>query len=187
MLWARQRIAESRKGEPTAEGADEDQQPDQPRPALGRRPWLALLRRARSLRRFAFAMRRESVARSRTNLTVRDPISGWTTANVTLPSSCLERLRGVKVGTRRVLLRGGHVHGRGLDDPLLVIGLDSEGRVIDTVLVPPGCFLRLRGATWVLELPDGYPHPVSGARLDLYARQGERQADPVRNTHRQSR
>ena len=188
MLWARHKATESHeRRSATAGQTDLDQPPDQPRPALGRRPWLALLRRARSLRRFAFAMRRESVARSGGCLTLIDPVGGWIARRVTLFTGFWERWRGVKTGTERVLMQTSSVHGRGLDRSVLVVGLDSAGLVICSRALPPGGFLRVSGAAWMLELPDDHPRPVSGARLDLYARRGERQTDPLCNADWQSR
>jgi hypothetical protein len=175
---ARERDTESLKRKSAA---------DQPRPALGRRPWFALLRRARSLRRFAFAIRRESVARSGSRLTLLDPANGWRADRVSLFLSFWERWRGVKTGMERVLMRTNAVHGRGLDHCVLIVGLDSTGRTIGSRALTPGGFVRFPGAVWVLELPDGHPLPVSGARLGLYARRSERQTDPMRNANRQSR
>lgn len=163
------------------------QPPGQPRPALGRRPWFALLRRARSLRRFAFAMRPESVARFGNRLTLIDPDGGWTVHGVALLTNFLQRLQGVRAGADRILMRASHVHGRGLGLPMQVVGLDTTGCVIGTERLPPGRFLRIPGAMWVLEIADSDPQPAPGARLDLYARRSERQIDPLCNTHRQSR
>ena len=187
MLQARPNDTESHERERTADRADVSQPPDQPRPALGRRPWFALLRRARSLRRFAFAMRRESVARSDRGLTLVDSNTGWMVHGVALLTGFLQRLQGAGAGTDRILMRAGSVHGRGLDIRMLVVGIDSTGRVLSTAWLPPGRFLRVPGATWVLELADHDPSPVPGARLDIYARGSERQTDPVCDPHRESR
>jgi hypothetical protein len=147
---------------------------------------LALLRRARSLRRFAFAIRRESVARSRTGLTLADPTGGWAFHDIVLLTSFFARWRGTKTGAPAVLMRGSHIHGRGLDDPVLAVAIDKGGLVVRTAPLLPGRFLRLGAATWVLELPAGAPKPVPGTTLAIYARPSERQADPVRNPYRQS-
>ena len=161
MVRARQKDTESRERKRAA---------DQPRPALGRRPWFALLRRARSLRRFAFAIRPESVARSRLFLTMVDRDGSWSAAPVLLASSHGDRRLGVRTGFPRVLLRGSRVHARGLDEPLVVVGLDVAGVVTEVRIIHPGAFARLRSATWTLELPTDAPVPAMGARLAIYPR-----------------
>ncbi len=158
----------------------------QPRPALGRRPWFALLRRARSLRRFAFAMRRESVARSGEMLTVTVPATGWTVQLVAVARTPFERWRGVRNGPTTLLLRTSRVHGRGLREPLLVIGIDLHGEVLIAERLDPGRFLRARGASWILEVPVGHEPPAPGSHLEIYARRrGRRKADHLCDSHRE--
>ena len=178
VLRARQKDTESHERKSAA---------DQPRPALGRRPWFALLRRARSLRRFAFAIRPESVARIGPTLTVVDPISGWSAAPVGLAVSARERWRGIRSNPGMVLIRTSRVHARGLNRPLLVIGLDGDGVVVDVSSLASGRFLHLQGAAWALEVPIDHERPARGARLAIYARRCGWKPDSLCDPDRQSR
>lgn len=175
MLRARHKDTESQKRKHAA---------DQPRPALGRRPWFALLRRARSLRRFALAIRRESVARSRRFVTVASQDGGWAATDVLLAESCKDRRRGVLTSVPRVLLQTCCVHSVGVAQSLRVVGIDRHGTVQEQQILDPRRLLRIPGVVWVLELPIDDPHPEIGERLDIYARRCERQADYLRNTDR---
>ncbi len=115
-------------------------------------------------------MRRESVARWGSRLTLVDPVSGWAAHRVALLTGSVHRWRGVKAGMDRVLMRVSFVHGRGLEHAVVVVGIDSQGRVVCVGRLLPGRFERLPGATWTLELPDGHPCPAPGALVALYAR-----------------
>ncbi len=177
MIWARQKDTESHKRKCAAA---------QPRPALGRRPWFALLRRARSLRRFALAIRRESVARSRRFITLAsDP--GWVMADVLVAQTHRERRQGVRLGHDRVLIRTSSVHGCGLVQPLGLIGLDASGRVSAVERLDPGTFIRIPGAAWILELPIDKPAPNLGSQLAIYPRGCDRQTDTMWDSDRQPR
>lgn len=143
---------------------------DQPRPALGRRPWFALLRRARSLRRFALAIRRESVAGTRQLLTLRSRDLSWTASPVLLAATHRERWLGVSIGFDRVLLETNSVHGRRLRAPLQLVAIDRLGTVVDVRRLDPGSFVRLTGAAWTLELPVRDPAPAIGAAVCIYPR-----------------
>jgi hypothetical protein len=178
MSRTRQRSTESHVQETAA---------DQPRPALGRRPWFALLRRARSLRRFALAIRPESVAGTRLLLTLADDDGVWAVSPVLLASTRRERWLGVKTGFDRVLLATDSVHGRGLSAPLQLVGIDGSGIVLSVRMLKPGGFVRLIGVSWTLELPVGDDVPAVGAVLSIYPRDGEWKTDPVRNPYWQSR
>jgi hypothetical protein len=156
------------RGKP-AEVDEEESATDQPRPALGRRPWFALLRRARSLRRFAFAMRTETVADVANHPTGVAP-RGWAVGDVTVAAGFWSRWRGTKRRKARFLLRGRAIHGRGITAPLTVAALDADGTVLAVRRLEPGCFLVLRGAVWILELPPHDPRPTEGDRLGIYAR-----------------
>ncbi len=104
---------------------------------------------------------------------------------VTLLTGFLQRLEGAGAGADRVLMRAGPVHGRGLCFEMEVVGLDSTGCVIGTASLPPGRFVRLPGATWVLEVARGDGRPALGGRLDIYARPRDRQTDSMRNPNRE--
>lgn len=141
---------------------------DQPRPAFGLRPWFALLRRARSLRRFAFAIVGGSVPGDRpyrSSGLVKLSGSTWTSPPVTVASSFTDRLLGVRGGgTDGLLIRSSSVHGRGIREPLRVVHLDGEGMVVHQDILTMGRRTHARGV-WILELPIGAPGPDTGARL----------------------
>lgn len=130
----------------------------QPRPALGRRPWFAFLRRARSLRRFAFAITPGSVPARRSY-----PPGG----PLAVAGSFLGRLVGIHgvPAATAVLLRSAAVHGAFLRAPLAVAFLDATGRVMAGRLLAPWRAVRCPGATWALEIPTPLPVPDVGDRI----------------------
>jgi hypothetical protein len=144
----------------------------QPRPALGRRPWLAFLRRARSLRRFAFAIAGRIVTASPPG-TVVGPVTleteGWVRHGVGVAGTPQFRRRGLipRAEGRALLIRTKLVHGFGMDEPIRVVGIDSIGRVNATGLLEPRRVLFLRGASWTLELPWREPVPARGSRVGV--------------------
>lgn len=143
-----------------------DQARAQPRPALGLRPWFAFLRRARSLRRFAFAMAGRVPASARYR---RVQLSGgaWNSGPVALATTFLQRLAGIHgAGDSGLLLHTTAVHGRGLFDPLRVVHLSAGGAVIGSEVLPVNGSLRARGF-WVLELPMTVVAPQDGAVLTV--------------------
>jgi hypothetical protein len=141
---------------------------DQPRPAFGLRPWFALLRRARSLRRFAFAIVSRSVPgdrRYRSGGSITLASEDWTSPPVTVASSFTDRLLGVRRReTNGLLIRSASVHGHGIGGPLRVIHLDGDGKVVHQDILMTGRRTPARGV-WILELPIGDPGPDTGARL----------------------
>lgn len=143
-------------------------QADQPRPALGRRPWFALLRRALSLRRFAFAITNGSVPAGRRYQTIVLSDGGGFDCRVGVAVTFRERLRGLRPAPpgRGLLLRGASVHGRGMIEPLTAIFLDASGSVLAVCRLHPGGFVRHPAATWTLELPVSISPPPVGARLE---------------------
>jgi len=157
----------------------------QPRPALGRRPWFALLRRARSLRRFALAIRRESVAGSRRLLTLADSHNGWTASPVLHANRRRDRWRGVRSDHQMVLLHTNMVHGRGLHRLIRLVSIDGAGTVLATEKLKPGSFVWLREGSWTLEIPLDHPVPAKGAALAIYPRPGGRQTHPLCDPDRQ--
>lgn len=62
------------------------------------------------------------------------------------------------------------MHGRGLAEPLTVVGLDAKGVVLAVETLLPGRFLTVKGAAWLLELATADPPPSRGDTLRLYAR-----------------
>ena len=82
------------------------------------------------------------------------------------------------------MIDGRSVHGFGMKEPLLVVGLDAQRGVVGFRTMPPCrvvCFAR---AVQILELPAGQPPPAQGAVLS-WVRGGT--ADPLRNADRKSR
>lgn len=141
---------------------------DQPRPAFGLRPWFALLRRARSLRRFAFAIVTGSVPGERP-YRPRGPVTlavgSWRSPPVVVASSFADRLLGVRRReTDGLLIRSSSVHGYGIREPLRIVHLDIEGVVVHQDILMAGRRTPARGA-WILELPIRSPGPETGTRL----------------------
>jgi len=141
---------------------------DQPRPALGLRPWFALLRRARSLRRFAFAIVSGSVPGGRRYRSGRTLIlsgGSWRSPPIVVATSFGDRLLGVRrAGTGGLLVRCSSVHAFGLSGPLRIIHLEADGIVARQDLLTPGRRVKAREA-WILELPLSTPGPDPGTRI----------------------
>jgi hypothetical protein len=136
---------------------------------LGLRPWFALLRRARSLRRFAFAMAGSVPAPVRYRpLPAVAVISGdWRVEGVVVAATFRQRLAGVHAaGVTGLLLHAGTVHGIGLVEPLRVIHLTASGTVVGHELLGAGGLVRAR-SHWLLEVPPVTPPPPIGARLTV--------------------
>lgn len=142
----------------------------QPRPAFGLRPWFALLRRARSLRRFAFAIVDGIVPGERGYRPGRPVIvfgAGWRSPPLSVAVSFVDRLIGLRQSRHTgLLVRTSSVHARGLDLPLRIVHLDDTGRVVGQDLLTPGRRVAAIG-TWMLELPLRVPGPDTGATLEL--------------------
>ena len=141
----------------------------QPRPALGLRPWFALLRRARSLRRFAFAMPGSVPAPARYPPlpTVAVICGDWRVEGVVVATTIRQRLAGVHAAEATgLLLHAGTVHGVGLSEPLRVIHLTASGTVVAHELLGGGGLVRAR-SHWLLEVPAVAPPPPIGARLTV--------------------
>jgi hypothetical protein len=153
--------------ETRSSGARSDQARLQPRPALGLRPWFALLRRARSLRRFAFAIAgRVTTAHSyRPMVALR--CDAWRVDRVVVANTFLARLLGIHAaGATGVLLRSSSVHGMSLAEPLSVTHLTRAGAVVSHDRLEAGGRVRASGY-WMLELPLDAAPPPPGARLTV--------------------
>jgi hypothetical protein len=142
----------------------------QPRPAFGLRPWFALLRRARSLRRFAFAIVNGSVPGGRSYRPGRSVVfasDSWHSLPIAVATSFADRLLGIRRRrTNGLLVRSSSVHAAGLMSPLRVLHLDAEGTVLHQDLLTAGRRVVARG-TWILELPIGAGRPDTGAKLTV--------------------
>jgi len=139
----------------------------QPLPALGLRPWFAFLRRARSLRRFAFAMggRVPGTLRYRSFTSIKLRSEHWELGPVTLATTFRQRLIGM--GSERnhsLLMHTGSVHGRGLKGSLRVFHLTRAGRFVGQDVLAVGRIVRAR-AYWILETPMAAPVPENDAQV----------------------
>ena len=139
---------------------------DQPRPALGLRPWFALLRRARNLRRFALAMRHERVTVLRRNVPIQliAEVPGVFRCPVIVPASFRERLAGIKRAPpgHGVLLAAAAVNSVGLRRAVTAIALGDRGEILAVHFLAPHAFWRHSRASWILELDAQTPPPPAG-------------------------
>ncbi len=142
-----------------------------PRPALGRRPWFAFLRRARSRRRFAFAMVGERTrARVRCDsATLRLVADGWQSPPLRLARTRLERIRGLAPypGPFGILMPVRSIHGFGLRSEVEFVALDAIGVVTRTGTLHPRRIALCRGAHWIAELPSGTALPFRGNAVSV--------------------
>ena len=122
------------------------------------------------MRRFALAIRRESVAGSRWFITLNSVNPPWNSAPVLVASTWIERWVGVRGMHHRVLLPTGAVHGRGVASPIRVVGIDLNGTVVAVQVLDPGRFLWMAGAAWVLEMPTDDDPPAVDMVLSIYPR-----------------
>lgn len=142
----------------------------QPRPAFGLRPWFALLRRARSLRRFAFAIVSGSVPGGRPYRSGRPVtmISGfWRSPRVSIATTFSGRLLGLRGdATGGLLLRTRSVYAPSGMGPLRIVHVDRGGGVVHQDILTAGRRVVAR-SDWILELPIRDGGPDTGARLTV--------------------
>jgi len=142
----------------------------QPRPAFGLRPWFALLRRARSLRRFAFAIVGGSVPGGRPYRSGR-PVTiisdSWRSPQVSIATTFSGRLIGLRRdATGGLLLRTRSVHAPLRMGPLRIVHVDRGGAVVHQDILTAGRRVTAR-SDWILELPIRDRGPDTGARLTV--------------------
>lgn len=91
----------------------------------------------------------------------------WSSPPLVVASRMRRRLLGLRPWSlgHGMLIAGAAVHGRGMAEPLGVVGLDRSGRVVATRRLVPGAALLLDGAALVVELPGAHPLPEVGVRL----------------------
>ncbi len=94
---------------------------------------------------------------------------GWRSGPLEVASGFGRRWRGLRPRCRGtgLLLGGGAVHGRGMAEPLMVVGFDADGRVVGVRRLDPGRFLRLPGAVMVAELATWRPPPPRGTTVGV--------------------
>ena len=98
-------------------------------------------------------------------LTVSAP--GWSHGPVLAAVAMRHRrtgLRPLALGWG-LLIAGRSVHGRGMAEPLAVVGLDAAGTVVGSSRLVPGGRVEMAGAVAVLELPAGVTVPQPGTVL----------------------
>jgi uncharacterized membrane protein (UPF0127 family) len=110
---------------------------------------------------------------------------GWESGPVLVAHTFADRLKGLRHSSDDygMLIKGPSVHGFGMKEPLLVIGLGERSTVVGYRTLFPRRVVWIRRAVEILELPVGLQPPSAGAVL-TWERGGP--ADLVRNTHRKS-
>ena len=80
------------------------------------------------------------------------------------------RWRGLRGSSRdsAILLRGSSVHGFGMDRPLTAVALDRHLTVIRCTHLEPNRVVWVRGARWIIELPEAVTPPAVGTRLTAH-------------------
>ena len=111
---------------------------------------------------------------------------GWSSPTVRVARTFRERFNGLRPrpSGQGILLPGRSVHGFGMKERLLVVGLDDGARVIGVRILFPRRFAAIPGAHHILELPIEQKAPRQGAVLTWV---GGGSPDCLRNTDRQPR
>jgi hypothetical protein len=93
--------------------------------------------------------------------------SPWTSPPVVVAARLRDRLMGVRPAPFGwgVLLRGSHVHGRGLLESLVVVPIGRDGRCGAAQRLDARRALHVPGAYAMLELPAETQLPLPGWRL----------------------
>lgn len=121
---------------------------------------------------------------------IRGP-RGFVIREVEQAATFVSRFRGLMGRSARpVLLVTSSVHGFWIQRPLIAVGLDRALRVLEVRRLRQRRIVWIRGARWILELPDGNPVPRPGDRLTFCGRGGEPGVDdrpplPLRHSDRQ--
>ena len=139
-----------------------------PRPALGRRPWFAFLRRALILRRLPLAMVGEGTSRS-SPCFIEATTGSWSSGPLLVARSHAERRIGLRpvCGPYGLILRGSAVSGFGMMRPLRVVGVSSKGAVVGSAALHPGGTVVMLRAALMMERPPDTEPVEPGAALVL--------------------
>ena len=100
---------------------------------------------------------------------VRLSTGDWEIDTVFVPRGFFERwrgLRGADSGTA-MLIRGRSVHGFGLSQPFVAVGIDKRRSVGRLEVVSPGSISVMALARWILELPVGSALPRVGDVIEV--------------------
>lgn len=108
---------------------------------------------------------------------------GWSSPPVWVARTFRQQWKGLtpRAAGQGMLIRGRSVHGFGMRESLLVVGLDDRRCVIGSRILFPRRVVWIRRAKHILELEVGLP-PPQGAVLTWV---GGGSSDSLRNTHRQ--
>ncbi|HSL26058.1 MAG TPA: hypothetical protein VLA54_07215 [Acidimicrobiia bacterium] len=113
---------------------------------------------------------------------------GWSSGPVVRAVTFYQRWQGLRRRLREhgLLIRGSSVHGFGMREPLLAIGLDRHRAVMRVGLLRPARIVWFRGAVEVLELAADAPMPPVGTVLTWRdASHRRRPPDPLRHPDRE--
>lgn len=107
----------------------------------------------------------------------------WSSPPVLVARTFRQRKKGLKptAGGMGMLIRGRSVHGLGMREPLLAIGLDRERRVVGVRILRPRHLVFIRTARHIMELPIATLPPPRGVVLTW---EGGGSAGHVCNTNR---
>jgi uncharacterized membrane protein (UPF0127 family) len=94
--------------------------------------------------------------------------SGWEMSGL-LARTFLDRLLGVRRAPpgSALVIRARSVHGFGMRQPLRVIGLDADMRVVSTRTLRPNRVMVIPSARILVELPPSQPGPRIGDRVEV--------------------
>ncbi|MGH8875337.1 MAG: hypothetical protein ACRDVM_08840 [Acidimicrobiia bacterium] len=97
---------------------------------------------------------------------------GWSSGPVLWADTFRRRWRGLRPrpNGHGLLLPGSSAHGVGMAEPLLVVGVSAEHRVVAVRTLRPGRMVWARGARFLIELPADHPPPPVGARVEIVRR-----------------
>jgi len=98
---------------------------------------------------------------------VRLVTDGWS-AEALRASTFYERWRGLRdEPTRSLLIETSSVHTFGMPDPISVVMIDSDLRVVRAQSLPPNRVVYERRARFILELPEASPLPALGTPMEI--------------------
>jgi len=111
----------------------------------------------------------------------------WSSGPILVASSFRKRWKGLRPrpAATGMLFSGRSVHGFGMKEPVLAIGLDALQEVTEVRILRPGRIVTMTRARQIMELPIGSKPPPVGVVL-TWVDGGSGPADFVRNTDRQS-
>jgi len=101
--------------------------------------------------------------------TVRLSAEQWPGVVASCADSLRDRFLGIKAGDSEdaILIRARSVHTFGLDQPLRLVGLDREMRVVDTRTLLPNRVAYFGTASFILELDENAMTPRPGTLVEV--------------------